>query len=147
MIIQTFLGARPGQRLDNYRNSEARYVKVLGVGNTARAIVENFNESHSDNILSAGDFDPKKMQPLDGPVDGIKPNAVIVVYQHGESFPFSFLTVRTASMLSFIVLDSQRKKANANASRKIREIKLVADLFVTTTDPDFVKELVDNLAS
>jgi len=147
MIIQTFLGNQPGQRLDNYRNSIPRYIKVFGVGNTARAIVERFNEAHRGNILSVGDVDPGKMQAMDEPVDGIRPNAVIAVYQHGEPFEFPFLTDRTASMLSFIVLDSPGQQINEDARRKIREIRLVADLFVTTTDPDFVSELVDNLAS
>ena len=147
IITQTFLGEQPGRRLDNYRNSIPRYIKIFGVGNTARNIVERFSEVHRDNILTASDVDPGQMQALDNPVDGIRPNAIIVVYKQGEPFEFPFHTDRTGSMLSFIVLESPIKNIDEDASRKIREIKRVADLFVTTTDPDYVGELVENLAS
>jgi hypothetical protein len=147
MILQTFLGGRPGQRIDDYRNSSPRYIKVLGVGESGRAIVERFNDAHRDNILTTSELDPMRLQPMDEPVDGIRPNAVIVVYQKGEQVRFPFLTDRTASMLSFIVLETPDGRADGEASRKVREIQAVADLFVTTSDKEFVSELVDNLAS
>lgn len=147
MIVQTFLGGRPGQRIDDYRNSSPRYIKVLGVGESARSIIEGFNDAHRDNILTTGRLDPMRLQAMDEPVDGVRPNAVIVVYQQGEQFKFPFLTDRTASMLSFIVLETPEGRADTDASRKVREIQAVADLYVTTSDREFVSELVDNLAS
>ena len=147
MIVQTFLGGRPGQRIDDYRNSTPRYVKVLGVGDSARAIIASFNEAHRDNILTTGDLDPKELMAMDEPVDGIRPNAVIVVYQKGDPASLPFLTERTASMLSFVVLEAPGTPLDPEANRKVREIQAVADLYVTTSDTEFVAELVDNLAS
>jgi hypothetical protein len=147
MILQTFLGGRPGQRIDDYRNSSPRYIKVLGVGESARSIVERFNNAHRDNILTTSELDPMRLRPMDEPVDGIRPNAVVVVYQKGEQVRFPFLTDRTASMLSFIVLETAEGQKDVEASRKVREIQAIADLFVTTSDKEFVTELVDNLAS
>ncbi len=147
MITQTFLGARPGQRIDDYRNSAPRFIKVLGVGENARAIIERFNEAHRDNIITAGALNPMGLTPMDEPVDGISPNAVIVVYQKGERVAFPFLTDRTAAMLSLLVLESPDSEAGSEADRKVREIQKVADLYVTTSDTDFVSELVENLAS
>jgi hypothetical protein len=147
MIVQTFLGGRPGRRIDDYRNSSPRFVKVLGIGESARAIIEGFNESHRDNILTTGQLNPMRLEAMDEAVDGIKPNAVIVVYQKGEQVKFPFLTDRTASMLSFIVLESSEGREDGEADRKVREIQAVADLYVTTSDREFVSELVDNLAS
>ncbi|MDB5538976.1 MAG: hypothetical protein JWQ89_703 [Devosia sp.] len=147
MITQTFLGGRPGQRIDDYRNSTPRFVKVLGVGDSARAIIERFNESHRDNIITTGALNPMRLEPMDEPVNGISPNAVIVVYQKGEHVAFPFLTDRTASMLSLIVLETPEGGSNVEADRKVRQIQAVADLYVTTSDTDFVNELVDNLAS
>lgn len=147
MIFQSFLGGRPGRRIEGYRNSTPRYVKVLGVGERARAIVESFSEEHRDNILMAGQLNPLQQERMDQPVDGIAPNAVVVVYSRGEQVKFPFLTDRTASMLSFIVLEGIDDRADPEVNRKVREIQAVADLYVTTSDKEFVAELVNNLAS
>src|SRR4051812_34802886 len=112
MITQTFLGNRPGRRIDDYRNSTPRFVKVLGVGEGARSIIEQFNDTHRDNIITTGALNPMGLQPMDEPVGGIAPNAVIVVYQKGEHAAFPFLTDRTASMLSLIVLETPDGKGN-----------------------------------
>jgi hypothetical protein len=147
MITQTFLGDRPGQRIDDYRNSSPRFVKVLGVGENARSIIERYNELHRENVITSGAINPTRLEPMDEPVNGISPNAVIVVYQKGERAAFPFLTDRTSSMLSLIVLETPDGEANDESDRKVRQIQKVADLYVTTSDTDFVSELVDNLAS
>lgn len=147
MITQTFLGDRPGQRIDDYRNSTPRFIKVLGVGENARAIIERYNEAHRENVITTGALNPMQLEPMDTPVNGISPNAVIVVYQKGEHAAFPFLTDRTASMLSLIVLEGPADAPNTEADKKVRQIQQVADLYVTTSDTDFVTELVDNLAS
>lgn len=147
MIVQTFLGGLPGQRIDDYRNSVPRYVKVLGIGDTARDIVASFTDACRVNVLTTGMLAPKAPMAMDEPVDGLRPNAVVVVYQKGDEVKFPFLTDRTASMLSFVVLESEDDDPEPEARRKLREIQAVADLFVTTSDRDFVAELVDNLAA
>lgn len=147
MITQTFLGGLPGRRIDDYRNSTPRFVKVLGVGDSAGAIIEAVNAAHRDNILASGPLNPAHPAAMDEPVNGIQPNAVVVVYQTGEEVSFPFLTERTASMLSFIVVETAGRPPDGAAARKLREIQAVADLYVTTSDRDFVAELVDNLAS
>lgn len=147
MIFQSFLGGRPGRRIEGYRNSTPRYVKVLGVGERARAIVESFSDENRDNILMAGQLNPLHQERMDQPVNGIAPNAVVVVYSRGEQVKFPFLTDRTASMLSFIVLEGIDERADPEVNRKVREIQAVADLYVTTSDKEFVAELVNNLAS
>lgn len=145
MIVQSFLGNRPGQRIEDYRNSEPRHVKVLAVGKSAESIISDFNRSR-DNILLTGPLDLDRRQPMDEPVNGIRPNAVIVVYQRGEEVRFPFRTERTASMLSFIVLEEPDARAEAEPNRTLKAIQKVADLFVTTSDREFVNELIDNLA-
>lgn len=147
MIVQTFLGGLPGDRITDYRNSTPRYVKLLGIGESARALVERFNDEHRDNILMSGPLNPAGLQPLDEPVNGIRPNAVIVVYEKGEDVKFPFLTDRTASMLSFIVVEPNDTSVEGENNKKLRELRAVADLYVTTSDREFVAELVNNLAS
>jgi hypothetical protein len=146
VIVQSFLGGRPGQRIDDYRNSEPRYVKVLGVGTRARQVIDRFNDAHKANVLTSGELNPDGLQAMDEPINGIRPNAVIVIYEQGDDTRFPFLTDRTASMLSFVVLETGAQ-GTAAVNKKVREIRAVADLYVTTSDTDFVAELVDNLAS
>ena len=147
MSVQTFLSRQPGRRIEGYRNSSPRYIKVLGVGDSARAIVERFSDRQRANVITTEPLNPLRLQAMDEPVGGIRPDAVIIVYQKGEPARFPFLTDRTASMLSLIVLEAAEGVPETEANRKVQEIKAVADLYVTTSDTDFVSELVDNLAS
>ncbi|NLS03475.1 hypothetical protein HGP14_08875 [Rhizobium sp. P32RR-XVIII] len=146
MIVQSFLGGRPGQRIQDYRNSMPRYVKVLAIGKSAESIISSFNRDR-ENILTTGPLDPDGRQPMDEPVNGIRPNAVIVVYQKGEEVRFPFQTERTASMLSFVVLEEPDGRAEREPNKTLQAIQKIADLFVTTSDQEFVNELIDNLAN
>lgn len=147
MITQSLLSRHPGRRIEGYRNSQPRYVKVLGVGEAAKSIIARLNDANRDNVISSGQLNPMRLEPMDEPVNGITPNAVIVVYQKGDEAKFPFLTERTASMLSLVVLESPDGQSSPEASRRVRAIQDVADLYVTTSDTEFVHELIDNLAS
>lgn len=147
MIMQTVIRRYPGRRIEGYRNSSPRTIKVLAVGENARDVIAEVNEEHRDNVLTSGPLDPHRLLPMDEPVDGIKPHAVVVVHQQGDQDKFPFLVERTAAMLSFIVLETDGMLREQSENRKVRDIRAVADLFVTTSDRGFVKELVSNLAS
>jgi len=145
MIMQTFI-SRPGRRIQDYRNSSPRFIKVLAVGENAREIIDTVNSEERENVLKTGPLNPHGLQPMDEPVLGIKPHAVVVVHQQGDQDKFPFLIERTASMLSFVVLERDGILRERDENSKVRAIRAIADLFVTTSDPAFVKELVDNLA-
>lgn len=147
MSTQSLLSRHPGARLEGYRNSTPRYVKVLAVGPKAEQIIADINDQGSDNVLFSGRLDPHRPLPMDAPVDGTKPHAVILVLQQGALKPFPFLVERTASMLSVVLLEPEGARDEMVESRAMHDIRAIADLFVTTTDRGFVRELVDNLAS
>jgi hypothetical protein len=147
MIMQTVISRRPGKRIEGYRNSSPRIIKVLAVGQNAREIIQELTEDERDNVLMSGSLDPHRLLPMDEPVNGVKPHAVVVVHQQGEPDTFPFVIERTAAMLSFIVLETNGILREKAESKKVRDIRAIADLFVTTSDPSFVKELVSNLAS
>lgn len=146
MIMQTFI-SRPGTRIQGYRNSSPRFIKVLAVGDNAREIIDQVNAEERENVLLTGPLDPDRLQPMDEPVQGIRPHAVVVVHQQGDQDRFPFLIERTASMLSFVVLEKDGVLRERDESKKVQAIRAIADLFVTTSDPAFVTELVNNLAS
>lgn len=146
MIMQTFI-SRPGTRIQGYRNSSPRFIKVLAVGVNAREIIDQVNAEERENVLLTGPLDPDRLQPMDEPVQGIKPHAVVVVHQQGDQDRFPFLIERTASMLSFVVLEKDGILRERDESKKVQAIRAIADLFVTTSDSAFVMELVNNLAS
>jgi hypothetical protein len=147
MIMQTVISRHPGKRIEGYRNSSPRIIKVLAVGQNAREIIQELTEDERDNVLMSGSLDPHRLLPMDEPVNGVKPHAVVVVHQQGEPDTFPFVIERTAAMLSFIVLETNGILREKAESKKVRDIRAIADLFVTTSDPSFVKELVSNLAS
>jgi hypothetical protein len=147
MIMQTVISRHPGKRIEGYRNSSPRIIKVLAVGQNAREIIQELTEEVRDNVLMSGSLDPHRLLPMDEPVNGVKPHAVVVVHQQGEPDTFPFVIERTAAMLSFIVLETNGILREKAESKKVRDIRAIADLFVTTSDPSFVKELVSNLAS
>lgn len=147
MIMQSLISRYPGKRIEGYRNSTPRFVKVLAVGPGAEQIIADVNEQERDNVLMSGRLDPDGLLPMDAPVNGIRPHAVIVVHEQGEQDRFPFLIERTSSMLSLVVLETEGTHDETADSRKVRDIRAIADLFVTTSDRSFVRELVDNLAS
>ena len=147
MITHSILSRYPGSRIEGYRNSTPRFIKLLAVGKNAGELINEINDHERENVLTSGRVEIDPSTPMDEPVDGIKPNAVIVVHEEGETDQFPFLIERTASMLSFIVLEDGSVRREAAANGKMRQLRDIADLFVTTTDRGFVRELVDNLAS
>lgn len=147
MIMQSIIRRFPGDRIQGYRNSSPRIIKVLAVGENARSIIDEINAEERDNVVMSGALDPHGLRPMDDPVDGLKPHAVVVVHQQGDQDRFPFLIERTASMLSFVVLETDGILRERAESQKVRDIRAIADLFVTTSDRGFVTELVANLAS
>ena len=147
MTIQSLISRHPGARIEGYRNSTPRFIKLIAVGPDAERLVAEITNDERDNVLASGEVDAGRSVSMDEPVDGIRPHAVIVVHEDGETDRFPFRVERTASMLSFIVLEDWASGGEVAASGKMQELRAIADLFVTTSDRGFVRELVDNLAS
>ncbi|MEW6450659.1 MAG: hypothetical protein AB1490_08440 [Pseudomonadota bacterium] len=145
MVAKTVLGGHLGKRIEGYRNSVPRCVKVLGIGESARRIVSGVNRAHLKNVITAQKAAGPRLHAIDEPVDGLQPNAVIIVYRKGEDASFPFLIDRTASMLSLVIIDGDT--SSAETSPRIRQLQAIADLYVTTSDNEFVAELVENLAN
>ena len=133
-------------RIRDYRNSTPRNVKIMAAGAGAQQILRDYIGHARPNVLMERQARTDPAEPLDSPVDGRVPNAVVVVYVNGETVPQPLPAARTASMLSLVVVE-QAPDALTVPHGKIRALQAVADLYVTTSDAGFFAELVDNLSS
>lgn len=145
MEVTQFLDRKPGRRIEGYRNSRPRMVKVMGVGGAASDVVRRYGRSRGANILTPTAVNPDQPESLDARVDGIAPHAVVLVLEgRPERLPFAI--ERTAAMLSVVLIEPATAQADHGAG-VLAQVRAVADLFVSTSDPDFVDDLVANLAS
>lgn len=145
MEVTQFLDRKPGRRIEGYRNSRPRIVKVLGVGDSASAVVRRYGRSRGANVLAPATGDPDRPESLDARVDGLAPHAVVLVLQ-GQPERLPFVIERTAAMLSVVLIEPETGRTDHGAGI-LPSVRAVADLFVSTSDPDFVDDLVANLAS
>lgn len=143
--MTSIVAERPGARVQGYRNSRPRQVKLIGLGDTARALAEDIAEAMGPGVLlGAGDA----ALPLDAPVGGVRPGALIVVMHALDAAPgLPAVIDRTAAMLSVVLLEPLGLPPAAAAQHAANRLRAVADMFASTSDPDFVRDLVANLAS
>ena len=149
-MAQTIVERRPGRRVQGYRNSRPRLVKVIGLGAAAVALAEDLAAAApGGNVLLGRALSAAAPEPIDAPVGGVAPGAVILVL-HALEPPseLPFRLERTAATLSVVMLEPPgTPPAVGPALAAANRIRKVADMFASTSDPDFVRDLVSNLAS
>jgi len=133
----------PG-RIGGYRNSAPRRVKLIAVGEGAKAVVARVAQMGLPNVLLAPEVDGTCSASLDAPVEGASPNMIVLVYRSGDRVALPRLVEKPKLLVTFVLLD----EASANAhDASAQALRAIADLFITIADGDFVLELVSNLAS
>jgi hypothetical protein len=133
----------PG-RIGGYRNSAPRRVKLIAVGEGAKAVVARIAQMGLPNVLVAPEVDDTCSASLDAPVEGASPNMIVLVYRSGDRVALPRLVEKPKLLVTFVLLDEASANAHDAGAQALRAI---ADLFITTADGDFVLELVSNLAS
>jgi len=135
-----------GRRIADYRNSAPRLVKVIGIGAAAQALAEDIAAGARGSVV-LGRHEGADA-PLDAPVAGVVPGAVVVVMTQ-SSIPqaLGHRIERTAATLSVVMLDSAEGAVAPEVAGLRQRLRGVADMFAATSDPEFVQELVANLAS
>jgi hypothetical protein len=138
--------SRVGGRIRNYRNSAPREVKLVGIGEGGNAAVQRVADAKLPNVLVVPAADGADLPPLDSPVWGRKPNIVVIVYRSGDPAKIPDYTEAPSVLVSFVLIEPLDRTAQGK-SAEIGRLRAAADVFVTTSDEDFVFELVSNLAS
>ena len=112
----------PGRRIGGYRNSSRRHIKLYGLGETGASVARAVRERRL-------------------------PNVEVRTGTHAAGWAlFRPEPDRPPSLVTFVLLQRQ---GNLLVVRQpsVADARGSADLFVTTSDRDYVSDLIDNLAS
>jgi hypothetical protein len=137
----------PG-RIGGYRNSTPRRVKLIGIGEGAKAVVARVAQARLPNVLVAPQSEDAITAALDAPVKGASPNMIVLVYRSGDRVALPRLADRPKLLVTLVRLEDAGTSTHALAhDANADTLRALADLFITTTDAEFVLELISNLTS
>jgi hypothetical protein len=139
------LSAIPGRRIGHYRNSARRHIKLFGLGATGTSIARAIGARGLPNVeVRTGDR-AGSWREIAGKSDP-DTNMVVIVCGEGDEDRFRPEPERPSSLVTFVLLQRQ---GNLLVVRQdsVAHARSAADLFVTTSDRDYVADLIDNLAS
>ncbi len=140
----TALAAIPGRRIGHYRNSARRHIRLYGLGQTGASVARAVGERGLANVeVRTGVRAAGWAEIAGGEPDT---NMVVIVCGEGDEALFRPERGRPASLVTFVLLQRQ---GNLLVVRQdsVAQARSSADLFVTTSDRDYVADLIDNLAS
>ncbi len=135
----------PGSRIAGYRNSSPRRVKLYGLGKTGASVAQAVGARGLPNVdIRTGDR-AASWSEIAGAADPAT-NMVVIVCGEGDEGLFRPERERPPSLVTFVLL---QRVGDLLVVRKesLTGARAAADLFVTTSDRDYVADLIDNLAS
>jgi len=135
----------PGRRIGHYRNSSRRLIKLYGLGNTGTKIAQAVGDRGLPNVEVRTATRPVGWADIAGAADPAT-NMVVIVCAEGDEALFRPERERPDSLVTFVLLQPE---VNLLVVRNdsVAAARASADLFVTTSDRDYVADLIDNLAS
>jgi hypothetical protein len=142
MNLATETATVPGGRIDNYRNSSPRLIRLLGLGDEGGKVARNLAKRRLPNVEVRTNTRPVGWK--DVVQDTTHANMVVIVCAEGDEGLFRPEQGKPDMLVTFVLLTVNRLTAGDQRLAKARGF---ADLFVTTSDVDYVSELIDNLAS
>ena len=140
------LVAIPGRRIGHYRNSARRRIKLYGLGATGTSVARAVGERGLPNVEVRTSSGAAGWREIAGAEPDPATNMVVIVCGEGDEVLFRPGREWPASLVTFVLLQRQ---GNLLVVRQdsVAQARGAADLFVTTSDRDYVADLIDNLAS
>ena len=140
------LSAVPGRRIGHYRNSAPRHIKLFGLGDTGAGIARAIGARGLPNVEVRTGARAASWDEIAGAQPDPATNMVVIVCGEGDEEAFRPERERPSSLVTFVLLQRQ---GNLLVVRQdsVSRARGAADLFVTTSDRDYVADLIDNLAS
>jgi hypothetical protein len=138
--------AIPGARIAGYRNSSPRRIRLLGLGEYGSQVAREVAACGFTNVEVITEARPLGWEEIAEKRASERANMIIVVCGEGDERLFSPAQGRPEMLVTFVVV-TENADAPLGDDRPLAKIRGQSDLFVTTSDKDYVRELVDNLAS
>jgi hypothetical protein len=136
----------PGGRIGDYRNSKQRFVRLYGLGPRGASVASDIGRAAGPNVAVKSGTQPAGWREIAGDMPDPKTNMVVIVCGEGDQALFKADDNKPDSLVTFVVL---QKVSNAliAGDENFARARNQCDLFVTTSDTDYVSDLIDNLAS
>ena len=138
--------AIPGGRIGNYRNSSPRLIRLLALGDVGGKVVRIVAERGLANVDVLTDSGPIGWTELAKGRPGTHTNMIVIVCAEGDERLFRPEQGKPDMLITFVLLQ-RSGNLHAVGEQGLAKARGVSDLFVTTSDADYVSELIDNLAS
>jgi hypothetical protein len=141
------LAAIPGRRIGHYRNSARRRIRLYGLGRTGASVAQAVGERGLPNVEVRTGSGAAGWSEIAGAQPNPETNMVVIVCGEGDEELFRPGRGRPASLVTFVLLLQRQGNLLVVRQDSVAQARSAADLFVTTSDRDYVADLIDNLAS
>ena len=146
--------AIPGMRIPNYRNSARRAIRLIGLGAAASEQVGRIGARGLPNVATMTRNAVTDWAAIGGNGADRDLNMIVIVCHEGDLRLFQPVGGRPDVLVTFVLLQSKGDLLALRApgvepelDPHVERARACCDLFVTTSDADYVSELIDNLAS
>ncbi len=136
----------PGSRIAGYRNSSKRLVRLLGLGARGSTIAREVATRGLRNVEIETNVRPVGWDDIAKERAGERTNMIVIVCGEGDERLFSPSRGRPDMLVTFVVL-KDIDQIPATDELRVAQMRGLSDLFVTTSDHDYVGDLIENLAS
>jgi hypothetical protein len=136
----------PGHRIGGYRNSMPRFIKLLGLGDGGGQVARRVAKRGLSNVAVAIDVEPVGWSAVTAECPNSRANMVVIVCAEGDEGLFRPEAEKPDVLVTFVLLQRVADLAGVRGDG-VAKARACSDLFVTTSDVDYVPDLIDNLAS
>lgn len=136
----------PGSRIGGYRNSQPRKVRLYGLGTIGANVVGKIDRLGRPNVAVRSGSAPVSWQQVAGNMPDPDTNMIVVVCGEGDENLFDVDADKPDSLVTFVLLQNEGNMLVVG-DRNLANARAKSDLFVTTSDVDYVADLIENLAS
>jgi len=136
----------PGRRIDDYRNSAQRFIKLYGLGAAGAQIAQQVSKRGRPNVEIRTGEKPVGWDEIAGRTPDPDTNMIVIVCAQGDEGLFRPAPERPDSLVTFVLLQNS-SNVMVVGDESMSYARGCSDLFVTTSDRDYVADLIDNLAS
>jgi hypothetical protein len=136
----------PGGRIGRYRNSVPRSVRLFGLGEKGAKVVGEIGTEARPNVAVLSSSKRVGWSEIAGDKSGAETNMVVIVCAEGDQILFDGDENKPDPLVTFVLLQ-ETSNALIVTNEKFARARNRCDLFVTTSDADYVSDLIGNLAS